>query len=148
VWIEDADGGYVTTLYATDFTAAGGWEIRPTSIPDWVKASGVATGADVDAVSGATPAAGAQTYTWDFTDASGKAYDEDIFTVVVEGTLRWDNQVVYRCETDRNTGEILYEGTGFQLRDSDDGGKLTEDAPEISMLTDFSMTPHYSNLPE
>jgi hypothetical protein len=139
VWIEDANGGYVTTLYATDFTANGGWKLRATSIPDWVKASGVADGANIDAVSGATPSAGVQKYTWDFTDSSGGAYEGDKFTVVVEGTLRWDNQVVYRCEMDRKTGEIIDEGTEFLLRASNNEEKLTADAPEISMLTDFKV---------
>jgi hypothetical protein len=143
VWIEDAVGGYVTTLYATEFTASGGWELRPTSIPDWARASGITQDADVDAVSGATPSAGAQGYTWDFTDADGAPYGGDSFTVVVEGTLRWDNQILYRCRMDRGTGEVLDEGTEFLLRASGDGEQLAKDAPETSMLTNFKVTPDY-----
>jgi hypothetical protein len=141
VWIEDGDGGYVATLYATDFTADGGWEIRPTSIPDWVKASGLSEGQDVDAVTGATPSAGEQKYTWDITSDNGEAYRGDTFTVIVEGTLRWDNQVVYRCTVERDTGRIIGEDTEFLLRDSDDGKALAGDAPETSMLTNFSVAP-------
>jgi hypothetical protein len=143
VWIEDAHGGYVATLYATDFTASGGWARRPTSIPDWVYASGVSDGADFDAVSGATPSGGEQEYTWDMTDASGTSFTGDAFTVVCEGTLRWDNQIVYRCKVDRRTGEIVAENTEFLLRASDDGEKLAKDAPETSMLKNFKVTPHY-----
>jgi hypothetical protein len=143
VWIEDGDGGYVTTLYATDFTADGGWEIRPTSIPDWVKAVGLPEGQDVDAVTSATPSAGKLKYTWDLTDAHGEVYRSDTFTVVVEGTLRWNNQVVYRCAVERNTGRIVSESAEFLLRDSDDGKALAEDAPETSMLTNFGVAPRY-----
>jgi conjugal transfer/entry exclusion protein len=31
VWIEDAQGQYIKTLYAANFTARGGWSRRPAS---------------------------------------------------------------------------------------------------------------------
>ena len=44
VWIEDDHGVYVTTVFATDFTARRkGYIKRPQSCPEWVKASGLAT---------------------------------------------------------------------------------------------------------
>jgi hypothetical protein len=98
VWIEDAQGRYIKTLYAASFTAHGGWSRRPTSIPIWVKQSGAAnlTKTQVDAISGATPKTGTLTYTWDGTDSRGVSVPNGNYTLFLEGTLRWENQVLYR----------------------------------------------------
>jgi hypothetical protein len=99
VWIEDAQGQHVKTLYATRYTANGGYKRRETSIPLWVKQSGLATmtSAQVDAVSGATPRTAALEYVWDGTNAGGTAVPNGSYTIVLEGTLRWGNQVYYRA---------------------------------------------------
>ena len=99
VWIENAQGQFVKTLYATRWTAAGGWERRPTSIPIWVSRSGLAalTSTEIDAVSGATPRTSALTYTWDGTDSRGAAVPDGSYVLILEGTLRWENQVLYRA---------------------------------------------------
>ncbi|MDR0321986.1 MAG: DUF2271 domain-containing protein [Treponema sp.] len=99
VWIENAQGQHVKTLYATRWTANGGWSRRPTSIPIWVRQSGLSnlTREQVDAVSSATPRTGAVTYTWDGTDSRGTAVPAGNYTLIIEGTLRWENQVLYRA---------------------------------------------------
>jgi len=60
IWIEDAQGQFVKTLYAARWTANGGWNRRPTSIPLWVKQSGLSAIPRelTDTVSGATPRTG------------------------------------------------------------------------------------------
>ncbi|WP_461249049.1 DUF2271 domain-containing protein, partial [Treponema sp. R6D11] len=72
---------------------------RETSIPTWVKKSGLAnlTSTQVDAITGATPKAGTLTYAWDGTDAGGKAVPAGNYVLFLEGTLRWENQVLYRA---------------------------------------------------
>jgi hypothetical protein len=60
VWLEDGDGQYMQTLMVTGSTAEQRWtaapkEGRPESLPVWYFASGRAAGAEVDAVTGATP---------------------------------------------------------------------------------------------
>ncbi|MCL1958510.1 MAG: DUF2271 domain-containing protein [Spirochaetes bacterium] len=99
VWIENAQGQYIKTLYATRYTANGGWKRRESSIPMWVKQSGLSnmTSAQVDAVSGATPKAGTLIYTWDGTDSRGAVAPAGNYIIVLEGTLRWENQVYYRA---------------------------------------------------
>lgn len=99
VWVEDNNGNPVKTLFVTRWTANGGFRRRPSTIPVWVKQSGVADlpKAQVDAMSGATPRAGTLTYTWDGTDSAGKAVSPGNYFIILEGTLRWENQVLYRA---------------------------------------------------
>jgi hypothetical protein len=99
VWIEDNKGRYITTLYATGFTANGGWERRETSIPVWVRQSGIAgmEKTRIDAITGATPSAGSLTYRWDGTDSRGVALPSGRYVICLEGTLRGDNQIICRA---------------------------------------------------
>ena len=99
VWIEDDRGRYVTTLYATAFTANGGWERRSSSLPLWVKKSGISTMENfrVDAFTGATPSAGSLTYSWDGTDSRGVVLPAGRYVIFLEATLRGENQVVYKA---------------------------------------------------
>jgi hypothetical protein len=99
VWIENTEGKYIKTLYATRYTANGGYSRRPSSIPAWVKISGLSnlTKAQVDAITSATPQTGILTYTWDGTDSKGAALPTSDYVLVLEGTLRWENQVYYRA---------------------------------------------------
>jgi len=99
IWIENAQGQLVKTLYAVRWTANGGFKTRPTSIPMWVKKSNLTnmTKAQVDAISSATPRTGTLTYAWDGTDAKGAAVQAGEYTLVLEATLRWENQVYYRA---------------------------------------------------
>jgi len=99
VWIENAQGQHVKTLYATRWTAAGGYRSRPSSIPIWVSIFNLANASrdQVDAVSGVTPGTNTVTYTWDGTDSRGALVTNGDYTLVLEGTLRWENQVLYRA---------------------------------------------------
>jgi len=98
-WIEDTEGKYIKTLYVTKWTSNGGYSKRPATIPMWVKKADPSkmTKAQVDAVSGATPQTGNVTCTWDGTDGKGAALPNGNYVLVLEGTLRWENQVYYRA---------------------------------------------------
>jgi hypothetical protein len=106
VWIENAQGQHVKTLYATRYTANGGYKRREMSIPLWVRQSGLAnmTSAQVDAVSGATPGTGALEYVWDGTNSGGAAVPNGSYVIVLEATLRWGNQVYYRAPVNLGQG--------------------------------------------
>jgi hypothetical protein len=96
VWIEDASGTFVKTIFATDFTAhRKGYIKRPQSCPEWVKASGLADlpDASVDAVSGATQKPGHIEFTWDCIEADGKAILPGVYTYKVEGNIYWEKRV-------------------------------------------------------
>jgi hypothetical protein len=97
LWIEDVQGRCVKTLYATRFTASGGYARRPQSIPDWVRQSGLAgmDKAQVDAFTGATPRTGALRYRWDGTDQAGAALPPGEYRVFLEASLRNENRVLY-----------------------------------------------------
>jgi len=99
IWIENSQGQYIKTLYATRWTANGGYSRRPTSIPLWVRQSILAdmTRTQVDTVSGATPRTGTVTYVWDGTDDRGLLVPDGNYVMILEGTLRWENQVYYRA---------------------------------------------------
>ncbi|MCL2638776.1 MAG: DUF2271 domain-containing protein [Oscillospiraceae bacterium] len=92
VWIEDADGGYLQTLYATRYTANGGYKSREEALPEWVNRSGLTekTQSEIDVISSATPSSGSLNYTWDLTGA-----DEGEYRFFVEGNLRWGNRVMF-----------------------------------------------------
>jgi len=118
VWVEDAQGQYIKTLYATRFTANGGFIRRTSSIPTWVKKSNLEdmNKAQIDAISRATPKTGALSYTWDGTNSHGTPVPEGDYTLVLEGTLRWENQVMYRANVQFGKGasaaEVKVEYTG------------------------------------
>jgi len=118
VWIEDSGGRYIKTIYATRYTANGGWRQRATSIPAWVRRSGLSgmTTAQIDALTGATPRTGSLAYTWDGTDSQGAAVPNGNYFMILEGTLRWGNQVLYRAPIRLGQGpaaaEVSVEYTG------------------------------------
>jgi hypothetical protein len=118
VWIEQANGRYVKTLYATRWTANGGWRRRPSSIPIWVSRSGLSelNRAQIDTISGATPRTSALVYTWDGTDSRGTAVPPGDYVIYLEGTLRWENQVLYstpiRLGQGPSTPEVKVEYNG------------------------------------
>jgi hypothetical protein len=97
IWIEDPFDKYIKTLYATRFTAKGGWQIRPQALPGWVKASQPLNipSSEIDAITGATPSAGNLTYVWDCKDNPGDMVSAGEYKYLVEVTLRMDNKVLY-----------------------------------------------------
>ena len=112
VWIEDAQGKYITTLYATKFTATGGWKKREQSLPLWVKQSNVAgmNKKQIDAITGSTPKSGSLRYTWDGKDSNGKAVPDGKYTIILEASLYQENQVLYTTSIELDsTGRIVMQ---------------------------------------
>jgi hypothetical protein len=132
VWVEDAQGKFIKTLYATKYTANGGWKRRETSIPIWVGKSGLSglTASQIDAVTGATPRTGILTYTWDGTDSRGAPVSAGNYFLFLEGTLRWDNQVLYSAPIRLGSGaaapdvSVEYKGDAGSDRSMIDNVKV------------------------
>ena len=134
VWIEDMDGKYIKTLYATKYTAKGGYKNRPDSIPEWVEKSGLASmqKSELDVIAGATPKAGTLSYTWDLSDISGD------YRFFVEGSLRWKNRVLYSgvVTIGDSPAEIkeIQADAEFFYEESDNQPALSGDSPENNMI--------------
>ncbi len=138
VWIEDIEGTYVNTLYVTEFTADGGYEDRPDSIPLWVEKSGLASmqEEEADAVTGATPDEGTLAYAWDLTDSKGNVVPPGEYKFFVEGSLRWKNRVLYSGIIHVGGNEAAVEAEPeYFYEASEDEEALTENSEENSMLS-------------
>jgi hypothetical protein len=131
VWIEDGDGKFIRTLFATSFTAGGGWEDRPESLMTWVERSGLSSGnaQEIDAYSGATPESGKQIYTWDCKDESGQAVPAGEYHFFVEGTIYWENAVLFEGVIDLSTEENTAQAEAFFTND---------EAKKSDMITEVS----------
>jgi len=137
VWIGDMDGGLVKTLYATKFTAAGGYKNRPDSLAVWVSRALGKT--DFDAVAGATPKAGAVSYTWDLTDEDGNTVPAGRYKFLVEGTLRWKNSVQYTGEIDVGGADAYAQASPvFVFEGTQSQPALGTDAPERGMISNVT----------
>lgn len=97
VWIETQDGAYINSVFATQFTATGGYKRRPNACPEWVEASdwAEATAAEVDAVAGATQRAGKQQLVWDCTDNQGQPVPAGTYIYKIEGNIQWEERVIW-----------------------------------------------------
>ena len=138
VWIEDTDGNHIKTLYATRYTANGGYKDRPDSIPTWVAKSGLAEmqKSELDAIAGATPKAGTLSYAWDLTDASKNTVPSGDYKFYVEGSLRWKNRVIYSGVITIGDAPVeVYAEAEYIYESSDNQPALSDDSPEISMIT-------------
>jgi len=102
VWIEDGDGNYVKSLFATSFGADGGFKKRPDTLSEWVRISDWenASSAEVDAVSGATQTAGTKTIVWDLTDRAGMPVTTGTYIYKVEGNISMENCVLWQGKID------------------------------------------------
>ena len=143
VWIEDMGGNLVRTLYATGYTANGGFRDRPDSIAIWVEKSGLSNmpKSEVDAITGATPRAGALSYTWDLTGADGTAVTPGEYMFFVEGTLRWKNFVLFSGIIDiGNTPATTIAGAEFTYESSGRYDALTANSPENNMIGTVTAT--------
>ncbi len=101
IWIEDANGNYIDTVYATRFTAAGGHIKRPNSLPGWTaKSKWDSSNIElVHAVSQATPEeAGPNAVLWDCTDEKGQPVPAGSYAYLVETNIDGDNRVIWRGE--------------------------------------------------
>lgn len=139
VWMEDSEGNLVKTLYATRFTANGGYKNRPDAIPRWVEQSGLSSmrKSEVDAITGATPKAGTVSYAWDLTDKDGNAVAPGEYKFVVEGSLRWKNRVLYTGIIDTSGSAATVQGEAeYFYEESSDSPALSGDASENAMIGD------------
>ena len=103
VWIEDKNGKYIKTLYATDFTKKGGYKSRPACLPLWRKASNRDQRSDkiIDSITGATPRkSGDIKLTWDLTDEAGKKVAPGLYIYKAESNLHQEARSVL-------TGKII-----------------------------------------
>lgn len=94
IWAEDLHGNHIRTIYATNWTAAGGFETREMSIPSWVQNSNVSE-TNLDAFTGATPSTGVVTHFWDLTDNSGNLIPAAEYRIIIEASTRWANRVKF-----------------------------------------------------
>ena len=108
VWVENASGEVVKTLFVTEFTSKGrsrdgskparGYTFRPSCVPTWVSHIGAENLTDnqMDAFTGATPSqSGVQTFTWDFTDQAGKPVAKGTYRIYLEATYNGASVVTY-----------------------------------------------------
>ena len=103
----------------------------------WVAKADLAsmTKAEVDAVSGATPRAGTQSYAWDLTDADGNIVPPGEYMVFVEGTLRWKNYVLYAATIALGEAPLEVQATAsFTYEATDRYVALTSASPENRMI--------------
>jgi len=109
-WIEDMSGRYIDTVYVTQWTAQGGYNTRPHSIPQWVSAANPSTMNQdkIDAISGATPRPGDYIVRWDFTDKNGNTVTGSQYRFFFEGTMNNDDTVLY-------SGIIKIEGEAWEI---------------------------------
>ena len=114
VWIENAEGQVVKTLFVTEFTAKGrsrdgskparGYTYRTSCTPTWVQHVGAEALTDdpIDAVTGATPAeSGIQTFVWDFTDQDNQPVAKGTYRFYIEATYNGPSVVTH-------TGTVTY----------------------------------------
>ena len=138
VWIEDLEGNFVKTLYATRYTANGGYRNRPDSIPTWVRKSNLVdmSKSEVDAITSATPRSGTLSYLWDMADKDGVPVPSGEYKFFVEGSLRWKNRVLYSGVVDIGSisTRIELELERFYEADSNQAA-LTSNSIENSMLS-------------
>lgn len=142
VWVEDVNGNLIKTLYATKYTANGGYKDRPDSIHRWVAKSELATmdKSQVDAITSATPKQGPVSYTWDLTDMNGDKIQPGEYVVFVEGSLRWRNSVLFSGNIEVGDSPVTVQASSEYYYESADGqDALTSDSPENSMLQDVTI---------
>lgn len=124
VWAEDADGNLVKTLYATNFTAKGGWKKRPEALPVWVERADLQNQPEeaLEGIAGATPKSGDFSCYWDCAGMDGQPVPEGVYHIFVEGTLRGENRVLYSAELNlgteasQTTAEASYFGDAEKER--------------------------------
>ena len=101
IWLEDANGNYIKTIYITDFTGRkSGWKKRNQSLSNWQKKANAIkmSQSEIDAVSKATPKQGNVNIIWDCKDNNGKLIKDGNYRIVVEATIYQDNNVLYTAE--------------------------------------------------
>ncbi len=97
IWIKDANGKYIDTVYATKFMARGGYKNREDCCPIWISESNWinASNNEIDAVSGATQKSGIQEVTWDCMDKNGNMVPAGIYIYQIEANIYWDERILF-----------------------------------------------------
>ncbi len=113
VWIEDETGAYVRTLFATSFTANGGYDRRPESLPLWRETSGWEAASEDEIESASRPAqdSGRHTLYWDGTDSNGNPVKPGRYTYRVEGNVLWEKRVLFTGTIEVGTAASASEAT-------------------------------------
>ena len=151
VWLEDADGNYIKTIYVTGKASKKRWvfspkEGRPESLPVWYNAckqeGAAATSADdgqqLDAVTSATPKGGV-IFSTEIEDKSyiikaefNTSFDYNDFYTKKSTGVNGQPSVVYSAEIpegfSKDSGEIKLEFSGCGSIDGSDGGLHTDDS--------------------
>ncbi|MCC8089699.1 MAG: DUF2271 domain-containing protein [Rikenellaceae bacterium] len=127
VWIEDGDGNYVRSLYASKFTADGGYVRRPVSLSEWVEKSDWANASkeEIDAVSGSTQTDGEEvTLIWDLTDKNGKKVAPGKYIIRMEANIKnekkmfWSGEIVVGDDSSSVAPQtITYSESGLENGD-------------------------------
>ena len=110
LWVENADGMEIKTIFITNFTAAKrGYLKRNQSLNNWVYSAmpDLLSQDELDSISGATPKSGAQHFTWDLTDNQGKKVPTGKYFIKLEGTLYAGSNVVYTGTVDLATPSAI-----------------------------------------
>ena len=126
IWIEDYNGNYIRSIFATNFTADGGYVLRPESLPVWIAKSDWknASKEEIDAVSGATQSAGNKYAIWDCKDSIGSPVKQGYYKYVIEGNVFWGSRVIYTgiiklgSEKYQSTANAEYFSTTAEKADS------------------------------
>jgi hypothetical protein len=116
VWIEDSLGNPVVTLFATEYTASGGYIKRPIALSEWTEKFDLKNSSreEVDAITGATPRSGKQSLTWNGSNKSGKIVPPGKYVVRMEANIHDADKMFFRGEikiggSDQKTsGEITF----------------------------------------
>jgi hypothetical protein len=116
IWIEDTLQHHICTLFATRFTANGGYVYRPISLSEWAAKFDLKNTSkeEVDAVTGSTPQSGQQIVTWNGKDKSGNAFPAGTYIVRMEANILDADKMFFRGEIkiggiDQHTiGEISF----------------------------------------
>jgi len=110
LWIEDANGAFVKTLYVSGFS--GYAKEKQVNLPDWSKSSKFET----DGTTGASIDWGKYTYMWDLTDHQGKRVQNGTYKVQLEVSW-WPSMKYGRASAEIRVGsspdEIVVERAPF-----------------------------------
>jgi tetratricopeptide (TPR) repeat protein len=99
VWIENAEGEFVKTIYVSGFS--GNAKEKQVNLPVWAKSSEFA---DVDAVTGASINLGQHIYIWDLADYNGNRVNPGEYKVFVEVSY-WPSMQYQRVEAPITIGK-------------------------------------------
>ena len=115
--------------------ARRGYRNRDTSLSYWVAKANPDDLSDtaIDAIPGATPRAGKQTFVWDMKDANGVRVSDGIYRIMLEGTLYWESNVL--CTAVLNTAEPAAGDLPVTIDRSEPNNSQNE-----GMLTGISIT--------